>query len=144
MRLWSDYSNEASLKKEGLCTLKGPRETEETEDEPADLGQKIITFISSPDWALSKHDLCSSGFQFHIARQASGAEMSTFKIHVPAKTRASSQVSKFQKTLSEWGSRVRTGSHCTRTSAEPVSWNQSSLVGCGGNILLWLAWKQPT
>lgn len=58
MRLRSDYSNEAS-RTQILSTLKAPREVEGPEDKPTDLVQKTITSISSPDRALSKHELCS-------------------------------------------------------------------------------------
>lgn len=64
--------------------------------------RKPIAFLSSPDlgpfrtWPLQPKASVTY-------RQASGPEMRTFKIPVPAKTRTSSQVSKFQRALSEGG-----------------------------------------
>lgn len=86
-----------------LFILKAPCEMKK-EEEPMNLTQKSITFVSSsPDRALSKQDLSSSRFPLLTARQAQGPEISTYKIHVPAKTGALSHGSEFQKIFSEDG-----------------------------------------
>ena len=59
------------LIKKILSILKAPREMEGGEEEPTDLIQKTITFVSSSlDRALSQHDVCSSRLCLLIARQA--------------------------------------------------------------------------
>lgn len=108
-----------------LSTLKIPHEMKGAE-ELTDFIQKthcfpFFTWLGSfRTWPLQPKASVTP-------RQASGPEMRTFKIPVPAKTRTSSQVSKFQRARSEGGAWSWVQG-CTHMSAEPVSYHESSLA----------------